>query len=605
MKKQEILNKYNISEATLRNWKKLHYIDNINEVDEKVIINIIGKKTSSRRNKKNSGEHLIPSSYVCDQRIIPIIENILKWQKKYSLSLKKVLHIVIIRMLKENGIENIPLEVEKVLGSLSLEKECTLEFDSIQMDYDSDNDFLGCLYMSLLSIGSKDKNGIFYTPFSVVQKILKMSSIKEDSKVLDPGCGSGNFLICTYKKMKNMGLNDEKIVENIFGYDIDKIAVLLAKINLYILARDVSFEKINIKCCDFLNTSVKQKYDIIVGNPPWGKKYSLKEKEKIIKNCGKKFASYDSFSQFVLKSFSILNEDGVLAFVLPSSILNIAVHKEIRKFLLQYNVENVEKIGREFEEIVTDVVLIKVVNQQNGNKKCIYNGNVISQDVFTRNPNYNFIISENIASIILDKISKFPSYYLIDNVDYALGIVTGNNNLYLLDENVSKSEMIISGKEVTKYNLDYNSVNKYIVYEKDKFQQVAPISLYRCKNKIIYKFIGKKLMFAPETKGILTLNSANVICLKNNMDVYYVSAILNSRVIQLLFDTRYDTHKVLKSHIQSFPIFDFSSEEIKKIISLSKKTHPMTTYNEKIEDIIYRNLELTNEEISYLKNRYN
>lgn len=605
MKKQEILNKYNISEATLRNWKKLHYIEDINNIDEKLILKIINEKTSNRRNKKNSKGHLIPTSYVKDQRIISIIESILNWKEKHSLKLEEVLHFVIIKILKENDRNEVPLEVEKILGSFSLTEECILEFNNIKMDYDTDNDFLGCLYMSLLSIGNKDKNGIFYTPFSVVQKIMKIITIKENSKILDPGCGSGNFLICAYKKMKENGWSDEKIVGNIYGYDIDKIAVLLAKINLYILARDVSFDSINIKCCDFLNDSILDKYDIIVGNPPWGKKYSIKEKEKFIKKYGKKFASSDSFSQFIIKSFSILNEHGVLSFVLPSSILNIAVHKDIREFLLQYNLEVVEKIGREFEEIVTDVILIKVVNKLDGDKRCIYNNEEIYQDIFVENPNCNFILPEKKAVNILNKMEKIKSYYLVDGIDYALGVVTGDNDSYVLNNKIPLSEVIISGKEITKYNLDYKSLNKYIIYDKDKFQQVAPIDLYRCKNKIIYKFIGKKLMFAPEIKGFLTLNSANIICVKDKKDIYYISAILNSRVIQLFFDTKYDTHKVLKNHIQSFPIFDFSDYDTKKIISLSKKTNPMTTYNEKIEDIIYRNLDLTLEEISYLKNRYN
>ena len=111
-------------------------------------------------------------------------------------------------------------------------------------------------------------------------------------------------------------------------------------------------------------------------------------------------------------------------------------------------------------------------------------------------------------------------------------------------------------------------------------------------------------MFAAETKGILTLNSANVISFNKNDNIYYICAILNSRLTQLYFDELYNTHKLLKKHIQDFYIFDFDSDTKNKITKLSKKSLPSNSYNEKIEKIIYEKLNLTDDEIFYLKGRY-
>ena len=601
---KEILNKYNISEATIRNWKKLNYIDSINNIDPKAIDEIINNKANQRRNKRNSTDNIIPRSYVEDKKIIDIIQTILNLKDEYNISNNEILFEAIHYILLKNK-KKMPTEVIQKLGNRSTNKMFIEEFNKIDINYKPNNDFLGCLYMSLLSIGKKDTHGIFYTPFKVVDKIVKSINFKKDSKIIDPGCGSGNFLIQAFKKMKSANKDITSIVKRLYGYDIDEIAVLLAKINIYILDDEIKYDEINVYVKDFLNDEIKEKFDIVIGNPPWGKKYTNSEKKKLEKKYGTLFAKQDSFSQFILKSFSIMNDNGALGFVLPSSILNIAVHKDIRSFLLEHDIKYIKKIGREFEEIVTDVIIIKVVKSKSINNKCIYDNELIDQTLFKSNPNFNFLVSPPIASSILSKMEKHPHSKLNkESIQYALGIVTGNNEKYITNIKSKNNEPIISGKEISKYNIDYTKIKNYITFDKDNLQQVAPEKLYRCKNKIAYKFIGKKLSFAVENKGWLTLNSANIICFEDDVNTNYLCAILNSRITQLFFEEKYDTHKVLKNHIQSFIIPEFSNEVKSTLSKLVQATKPTSSYNEKIEEIIYDNLKLSEEEISYLKGRF-
>lgn len=604
MRKNEILNKYNVTEATLRNWKKLKYISDLNNITESDIENILKNKIDIRRNKRNSLRNMIPISYVEDDNIICIIEKILNLKKMYEIDNKQVLNEVIRKILKDVPKE-ISKELEKVLGKRTTNVDFINEFNTIVFEYDKDNDLLGCLYMSLLSVGKKDTNGIFYTPYKVVNEIVSSINFDNDQKIIDPGCGSGNFLIRAFREMKKLNIPIENIINNLYGYDVDEIAVLLSKINIYILDKNVNYNQINIFVKDFINEDIKENFDIIIGNPPWGKKYTKNEKDAIKSKYGLKFAKQDSFSQFILKGFSILNENGILGFVLPSSILNIAIHKEIRGILLENNIKIINRIGRKFKEIVTDVIIIIVEKGYEEKNICKYDSVEILQRDFKNNLGYNFLISDDIAKRILDKIKNFPSFHL-DNeeIKYALGIVTGNNGKYLLDNKVDNAEKIISGKEVDKYKVDYNKINKYIVFDKNSFQQVVDEKLYRSKNKIIYKFIGKKLCFAVEPRGMLTLNSANVIVFPKSYNLWYISSILNSRITQLFFEEMYDTHKLLKNHIKSFYIPKLNEEVIEKITLLAQNAQPQTNYNEEIDDIIYNELKLTKEEIKYVKDRF-
>ena len=51
----------------------------------------------------------------------------------------------------------------------------------------------------------------------------------------------------------------------------------------------------------------------------------------------------------------------------------------------------------------------------------------------------------------------------------------------------------------------------FIRFDPDRFQQAAPERKYRAPEKLVYRFISKKLIVAYDDRGRLTLNSANIL----------------------------------------------------------------------------------------------
>lgn len=72
--------------------------------------------------------------------------------------------------------------------------------------------------ISLESTYRKEK-GIFYTDMELASHIIKFLDLPKSSIILDPCCGTGNFLT----EAKELGY------EKIYGADIDKGAISLAK----------------------------------------------------------------------------------------------------------------------------------------------------------------------------------------------------------------------------------------------------------------------------------------------------------------------------------------------------------------------------------------
>ncbi len=67
------------------------------------------------------------------------------------------------------------------------------------------------------------------------------------------------------------------------------------------------------------------------------------------------------------------------------------------------------------------------------------------------------------------------------------GIVTGNNKEYILAEKRDDNEIILKGSDIQRYGMTPSGY--YIRFVPESFQQVAPIEMYRAKEKLLYRFI--------------------------------------------------------------------------------------------------------------------
>jgi len=95
------------------------------------------------------------------------------------------------------------------------------------------------LYEALLTNKEKKSLGQVYTPFEIInnmlRKVFKIKNIDENTKILDPSCGGGYFLIEIYKYISyaHPEFHKRHIVENmLFGIDIDDFSIFLSKMGL-------------------------------------------------------------------------------------------------------------------------------------------------------------------------------------------------------------------------------------------------------------------------------------------------------------------------------------------------------------------------------------
>lgn len=142
----------------------------------------------------------------------------------------------------------------------------------------------------------------YYTPKEVISFMYKyLSQVCKftGGDILEPACGNGAF----FEHM----LEDIKSNSQITGIEYDILtSKLVSKIypNVNVInsgLQDVNFDG--------------KKYDLIIGNPPYGK-------EIIEDGAMSDISGYSIHNYFIAKCIRLLNDDGILAFVMPSFFMD-------------------------------------------------------------------------------------------------------------------------------------------------------------------------------------------------------------------------------------------------------------------------------------------
>ena len=441
-----------------------------------------------------------------------------------------------------------------------------------EFEYVPGEDTLGLIYISLKHLRARKSEGTYYTPGTIVQRLLghlfeaSFLTAGQDKKILDPGCGTGNFLLC---------LPPGVPPENLYGYDLDETSIHIARINLALKYRlpDTEFWAEHLVIQDFLRVNRDSlSFDVIMGNPPWGSPFTSDEK-KYLKDefaCGKA-KSPDSFDLFTEQGLRLLSDGGSLSYVLPESILLVKTHKIIRDTLLKETaLSHLEYLGDVFDHVQCPSVILHVEKSDEdflSKKPVIYEKDKsfrISSERKLSGDVFDFLMPDEEYEL-LNSLESLPGVKKLDgNAEFALGIVTGANKEMLQSRKSSNNEVILKGIDIFKYR--FRIPKCYIHFEPEKCQQVAPLSMYRAPEKLLYRFIGGRLVFAYDDNQTLSLNSCNIVIPNiEGLKIKYILAILNSSVAEYYFTKKFRSVKILRSHIEQIPIPYADEDEQNKI----------------------------------------
>lgn len=170
-------------------------------------------------------------------------------------------------------------ELDWVLGvsdeQLSGSIEWTL-FQFARYDFKTvKGDILTGIYDRFMDRNQRKKFGEFYTPPSIARYIIRRIGVTSTSRILDPACGSGTFLIESYRQMVGRDV-DRGVAEysdvlealsRIAGNDLNTFSATLAQIQL--LWQILGLKK-DIEAHGFPDVLVTAKVNSLVERDQWG-----------------------------------------------------------------------------------------------------------------------------------------------------------------------------------------------------------------------------------------------------------------------------------------------------------------------------------------------
>ena len=569
-----------ISLTSLKNWERHGYLSKTgtgfrsSDIDRIIrkIENGELNRLNSRANKKRKTERLRPSSgftAVCEILSgldIPVEEIMLLLAVRLFTAKKEISGVPVDRLFKWDCRDFRREAVRKVLEKRSSEIAAApnqkaykiIMEQELPETHPSDTDIMGAVYQGLRSGGRRSESGSFYTPPETAADLIRSALNAESEKgisadrvrMVDPCCGSGQFILSFIAAGGNP--------ENTCGMDSDPTAGFCAAVNILLQCPD--FDAVpSIRICDsLLPRPDDDVFDMAVTNPPWG---AVTGSRQMLQDSWPSISSGESFSCFICRCFSLVREGGIVSAVLPESVTNVKRHKDIREYIISNSrIRNITERGNLFRDVFTPVITIEMEKTKGGD------GTAGTEGFRCTGPDLNFNINlGGRAGRIIDHIYNRPHVTLKGKADWALGIVTGDNARYLVEDVTAGTEAVIRGRDVTREGIKTPEMR--IRFKPEQFQQTAPEWKYRQRPKLVYKFISKKLVFAVDNSGTLTLNSANIILpdqelVKAGFDCIQIADTFNSDIWNFIYQRMFNSVKVLRGNLEQLPLIKKETLEL-------------------------------------------
>jgi len=354
-------------------------------------------------------------------------------------------------------------------------------------------------------------------------------------------------------------------------------------------------------------------FDIVIGNPPYlnVELISKELKEIFAKQYETTYKRYDIFGLFFeLGIKKIMKKESVLAFIIPSQIFNNLSYKKLRDLILKNKwLKEVCYLGDKiFETANNDVCIlflkkpintdIKLVNRLIFDKPEISN---VPVNYFDK---YGGVISVSTGGdtdIISDGIFNPEFEPIIKNFDVFQGIVTGNNDVFMpTEEQIAENNIetgllhpVLLGRDFEKYyvrnterrilyidkNTDikvYPNTEAWLLPHKEQLSKRREVlndaipwyALQWARDKSQLDFIPKILVQGTRNQRLVTrivatldyekiygTQGMNFIVPKNNKySPLFLLAVLNSSIINYLYQTKFLNVAIKASYLKDTPI---------------------------------------------------
>ncbi|MDM5250808.1 N-6 DNA methylase [Lysinibacillus sp. G4S2] len=461
--------------------------------DERYIEETVGflKKINTFNLKSLENFYLLYCISFCSKYI-----KLNEWEKSSTEICFKQLKVESINFLNKRVFEKIDLEDPNLFEYYKWLKKNIPSYTT--------EDILGNIYMKLSVKEHRKKMGEHYTKNTLVEFIIDEvgTAISKESKIIDPACGSGNFLVRILSNFLREGnYNENNTLINrlassnfLIGVDVQEIPCLITKLRFLMeivfhqkeINPDITLPVYRLDSLLTVNEYLEDnQYDLVITNPPF-LRYQLIDVEirKQLKiNYFSASGRFDLYTLFIEKSLKLARPKGKVIILCSDKFMEAQYGLGIRKFIEEnahlttvYNLSSIFP----FKAAVLSAIYFF-------DKSLKINGDNLTQ-CFTVSENLNVIKKEFLGQLIYEdkwrygnssrehilvKIQRNSNLLLNDMIDkISIGLQTTFDKAFIKDINkefisndnveIKFIKSVLRGRDLDKWR--YKWSKSYVLY---------------------------------------------------------------------------------------------------------------------------------------------
>jgi hypothetical protein len=456
--------------------------------------------------------------------------------------------------------------------------------------------------------------GKVFTPLNIVKKIIEFSDLDWSviNKVIEPSMGRGVFYFECADILISNGKSNEEIFENIlYGVEIDKddfnyvIDILESKYGY------VYNSNTKIFLSDFLTWETIEKFDLILGNPPYVSYRNIVSndtpKKEYIEFLVEKWNTNkisDLYVYFFLKTFDLLSINGKHIFLCSDTWIKSGYGDSIKRKFYEFNVEKI--ISSPYDVFFpegTNAIVTIISNSKSINGKTLSYYDGFNDKIFCE---------IDLKKLLQDKkrnqILVYPYIKTIENesVIFLNDFISGQTSNITFKR---IKEIVFSGESDKLFYQDQARINKPAIYKNnlllDELKYSVPSeffqkSQYKVSDGVFLASMMDRLPLLFWTDGFETIHTSKYYFLKPNQEfnykLIYFLLINPITLIDLEINCKDSTNRSLRTGEQGFAK-ELDLKEVLKlktidINSLSDNTlNKMMEYIENWESVVEFNIE--------------